>query len=367
MFRYLLAFILGIHGFFHMMGFAKAANPAGLAELTIPVSKGFGSLWMACAFLFIAAGGTYLSRKDWWWMLALAAVVLSQYLIICFWADARYGTFVNVVVLVAAVVGIGQWQFGQATRREVAALHDGLGQASVVVNAAMLEPLPVPVARWLERAGGIGRPLTRIAYLRQAGTLRTAPDGAWMPFSAEQWFAAERPGFVWRAEIAAGPGVHIAGRDSYRDAQGRMRIMVMSLYPMADATGPEIDQGAQVRVLAEIIWMPSAALRDYITWAPDGDRAATATMADGGRTVTARFEFDSNGDPIHVDAERYYTRDDGATLETWHIVIDPDSYGDFDGLRIPARAAVTWKLPAGDFTWYHVEIEHAEYNRAGGG
>lgn len=363
MLRFLFAFILGIHGFFHIMGFAKAANPSALQHLTHPVSKSYGSLWMVCAFMFVASAGTYVSRKDWWWMVGLAATVLSQLLIVRFWADAKFGTAVNALVLLAVVAGYGQWQFRQAARREVASLYEGIGSASVVVDGNMLKPLPPPVARWLERAGVVGQPLTRGARVRQYGEMRTAIDGNWMPVSAEQWFNAERPGFVWLAEVSAAPGFHIAGRDTFVNGKGRMLIKGMSVYPMADSTGPEIDQGAMVRFLAEILWMPSAALRDYIQWSATDAAGATATMTDGETAVSAVFVFDTNGDPANVTAQRYFAREGGATLETWHITIDPESYRSIQGIRVPCNATVSWKLPLGDFEWYRVTVDHVAFNR----
>ena len=365
MLKFFFAFALGVHGAIHMIGFAKAANPTSASALTLPVSKGFGSLWMACAFLFIAAAGTYLSRKDWWWMAALAGVLLSQYLVFCFWADARYGSLMNVVVALAVAAGIAHWQFRRAALHEVAALYEGAGRASVVVDETMLRPLPPVVARWLRRAGVAGQPLTRSTYIRQSGEMRTSPEGHWMPFAAEQWFNAGVPGFVWLADIAAAPGVHIAGRDTCMGGKGRMLIKAMSVYPIADATGPEVDQGALLRYLAEIIWFPSAALRDYITWEATGDAGATATLTLGGQTVTAEFAFNADGDPVSVSAARYYAQDGGATLERWHVALDPDSFADFQGVRLPARATVTWKLAAGDFEWYRVEVDSVARNQGG--
>lgn len=365
MLKFFFAFALGAHGAIHMIGFAKAANPASTSGLTLPVSKGFGSLWMACAFLFIAAAGTWLSRKDWWWIPALAGLILSQYLIVCFWADARYGSLVNVVVALAVVVGVLHWRFRRAALHEVAVLYTGAGSASVIVDEAMLRPLPPVVGAWLRQAGVVGQPLTRSAHLQQSGRMRTAPDGPWMNIVAEQWFNAERPGFVWLAEIAAAPCVHIAGRDTCLDGKGRMLIKAMSAWPIADATGTEIDQGALSRYLAEIIWFPSAALRDYIAWEATGPCSATATLRMGDQAIAAVFTFSAAGDPIAVSAERYYTQPSGASLEQWRVAIEPDSFADFQGLRIPARASVTWSLASGDFTWYHVEVDRVDYNLRG--
>jgi hypothetical protein len=52
-------------------------------------------------------------------------------------------------------------------------------------------------------------------------------------------------------------------------------------------------------------------------------------------------------------------RPEGAKLERW--VITTDETKDFGGFRIPARAAVTWRLKDGDNTWFRLVVESVEY------
>ena len=66
----------------------------------------------------------------------------------------------------------------------------------------------------------------------------------------------------------------IAGRDRYADGHGHMLIKLASLLTVADGAGPEIDQGTLLRYLGEIVWFPSAALRDYISWEAIDERSA---------------------------------------------------------------------------------------------
>ena len=62
---------------------------------------------------------------------------------------------------------------------------------------------------------------------------------------------------------------------------------------------------------------------------------------------------------VSFEAERYYYRKEGSTLERW--VIKADEYGEFEGIRIPVNLSVTWKLER-DFTWYRLEITEVKYN-----
>ena len=74
-----------------------------------------------------------------------------------------------------------------------------------------------------------------------------------------------------------------------------------------------------LRYLGEIVWVPSAALSDYITWEEMDSTTARATMSYGGITASGIFKFDENGDFVSFEADRYYYRKEGSTLEKWVI------------------------------------------------
>ena len=185
-----------------------------------------------------------------------------------------------------------------------------------------------------------------------------------MPVTAEQYFTVSSPGFLWLADVKAAPLVHLAGRDKYYQGKGHMLIKLFSVFAVANARGQEIDQGALLRYLAEIVWFPSAALQNYITWEQIDATAARATMRYGDISASGIFTFTPAGDFLSFEAKRYYDRKTGATLETWFVAVEGDSYKAFGGIRIPEKAAVTWKLATGDFTWFKVEIVDVIYNQA---
>ncbi len=84
---------------------------------------------------------------------------------------------------------------------------------------------------------------------------------------------------------------------------------------------------------------------------------AVATMRYGGISASGVFTFNAAGDVVSFSAKRYYDRKAGPTLEDWLVAVDPEGYRAFDGIRIPARSTVTWKLKEGDFTWFKLCIE----------
>lgn len=360
MLRFIFAFILVVHGLIHLMGFAKAFKLAEVPQLTGSFSKPVGMLWFVTALLFVASALFFFLKKDWWWMVAAPAVLLSQILIFTQWRDAKFGTLANVIALAGIVLAYGGWSFNTMVKSELSAFFPKEIVAKTVLTKEMLAPLPPVVQKWLERSGVVGKKLVAVAHLKQTGEMKTKPDGNWIPFEAEQWNTTDPPGFIWTTQIQAAPGMTLVGRDKYVDGRGNMLIKLLSLYPIADAKGPETDQGAMLRNLAEVCWFPSAALSDYIQWEQLDSLTAKATMTNGGITASGIFRFNADGDMVSFEAKRYYDRKEGATLEDW-LVANKD-YRDFDGIRVPYKSEITWKLKDGDFTWLQLEIAEIDYN-----
>lgn len=356
-----------MHGLLHLLGFAKAFLPAGIPQLAQPIARPTGVLWLLAALLLLATALSFLLKQAWWWMPALAALLLSQTLILLYWQEARFGTLANGLLLIAVLLGYGSWRFAAITRQELQAFTQApaSGSQAPLVTEQLLAKQPPLVQQWMRRAQVLGRPLIQRVYLTQQGRLRTSPAGKWMPFTAQQWFTTAPPAFLWIADVQAAPGLHLAGRDKYLDGRGAMTISLLSLFPVAEAQGPETDQGTLVRYLAETIWFPTAALRGHIQWQQlDADRAQ-ATMRYGGVSASAVFTFSPEGDVLRLEAKRYYSRQNSKpTREDWLITIDPASYRSFAGMRIPTRSTVTWRLQEGDFTWLRLTVTGIHYNQA---
>jgi len=97
--RLLFVLVIVIHGLIHLMGFAKAFGLAELPQLTLPISRPAGLLWLVAALLLLAAAAAWLLRPQWFVALAVTAVVVSQLVIVLSWSNARYGTVGNLVVI----------------------------------------------------------------------------------------------------------------------------------------------------------------------------------------------------------------------------------------------------------------------------
>lgn len=295
-------------------------------------------------------------------MPAVPAVLLSQLLIFLSWQDAKAGAIANIIIAVVVLIGFCQWRFTGRAQQEIKALLSSITPSQEIIDQSRIQSLPPVVQKWLQRSGIVGRQKIRQVHLRQIGNMRTAADGKWMKVTAEQWFNTERPGFIWLADVQAGFGLFLAGRDMFADGQGSMLIKLLALFTIVDARSREIDQGAMVRYLAETIWFPSAALEKYMQWTQIDSSTAQAVMNYNGLTVTGYLKFNEQGDVVSFSAQRYYDRKTGATLEEWLVTMDPQGYREYNGIRIPCKSSVTWKLKEGDYTWFHLEITEVTHN-----
>jgi len=102
-----------------------------------------------------------------------------------------------------------------------------------------------------------------------------------------------------------------------------------------------------------------ASVAANISFEPVDDSSARVTLADHGRTATGTLFFDTEGRVSDFVAERYRTP--GATSpETWSTPVT--GYGEFEGLRLPARGKAVYKPPGEDFEFIQVTIADVHYH-----
>ena len=105
-----LIFVL-LHGLVHLLGFVKGFGFKEVKELTIPISKPIGFLWLTATIIFLTYGILYLSNSKYVWFFGLVAVTISQILIIMFWKDAKFGAIPNVLILTVSIASFGYYNF----------------------------------------------------------------------------------------------------------------------------------------------------------------------------------------------------------------------------------------------------------------
>jgi hypothetical protein len=139
-----------------------------------------------------------------------------------------------------------------------------------------------------------------------------------------------------------------------------MLIKMLSLFPVVDAAGGELDQGSLMRYLNEMTWFPAAFFGPNIGWKAIDDESAEVTLSDGGKSVSGTMYFDAEGKPVNFVAKRYRMVGKSFALETWSTPFT--GFGEFEGLRLPVRGQGVWKLKEGDLVYVDLEIKDLHYD-----
>lgn len=254
----------------------------------------------------------------------------------------------------AGASAVGSRRFRDRYEREKAELLQRGRAAAPVRSASPAAELPPVVQRYLEVSGAAERPPLKVAILKQRGTLRTAADKPWIPFESEQVYAFEPPGFVWWAQAQVAPLVPMLARDKFVDGEGHMLIRLLGAFTVADGRGPEMDQGAGLRFWGEVVAFPETVRSPYVRWSPEGEHRARMTIEQGRLKMSAVIEFNGEGLPIGMHAERYRDVGGKSVLTPWsgHM----RDWKRVEGRLFPASWESVWHLPEGDFPAVRMEI-----------
>ena len=163
--RIVISIALLVHGLIHLMGFLKAwgipiaknFKVTSLIVLSANGLKTIGLLWLLCFVGLIASCIIFLLEKDWWWMVGAISLLLSQSMITLYWHDAKYGTVINVIILLPVLISYHQQRFSALITKETnTLLASQISTRATTVSPESIERLPYVVQRWLIRSGVIG-------------------------------------------------------------------------------------------------------------------------------------------------------------------------------------------------------------------
>jgi hypothetical protein len=357
--KWLFAGIVGLHGLIHLMGFAKAFGHADLPQLVQPISRAMGLLWLAAAVLTLGASAASLVwPRSWWWMGA-ACVVLSQFVIVSSWSDAKFGSVANVWLAAGAALSFATYGPGslhQEFDRE-AAKAIARGVSAPVLSEADLASVPDPVRRYVRLAGAVGQPRVGNFHATFTGRIRGGPKAAWMTFTGEQY------NFYGPAERlfildAASYGVPVVAFHRFQGASATMRVKVASVFPMVNASGPEMLRAETVTLFNDLcVFAPGALVDSAIRWREVDANHAVGRYARGGVEVEALLAFDEQGRLVDfVSDDRLADSADGKTFTPMRWSTPLRNYRTFGAVTVSASGAGRWH-PPGEEAYNYIELE----------
>lgn len=359
------AVVLLIHALIHLMGPASAWGLAELPQLTHPIGRGAAVAWLAATVLLVATVVALFAWPERWWMVGMAAVTISQAVIISSWSDAKAGTLVNAVLLVAVILAQRARAPGSLNalyREGVAAGLSPLAAARTLTEADVAG-LPPPVQRYLRVTGAIGAPRVRNFRVRFAGRIRSGPDARWMPFTAQQFSTVEPYSrrFLMDATMF---GVPIQALHTYAGAEARMQVKAASLVRLVDARGGELTATETVTLLNDLCLLaPGALVSPTVGWEEVDERTVIARLTNAGHTVRATLSFNGAGELVDFASDdRSRVSADGRSFTRTRWSTPLSGYRAFGAHRLAGRGEARWQTGDGSFAYVELEVLSVDYD-----
>ncbi|MES2523145.1 MAG: DUF6544 family protein [Gemmatimonadota bacterium] len=237
---------------------------------------------------------------------------------------------------------------------------EGIARTSPVtrVDRLRLQALPAPVQRYVEASGAAGSPGLRIAQVRQRGVLQADRQSRGIAFRSRQVYSMNPPAFTWLGSFSFAPGVRGWVRDRYIDGRGETLVKALSVIPLVNARGPEIDQGAALRFWGEVLAFPEIVTDPRLQWEAVGEREAVVHIFDRGEAYSARVGFSADGFYESFRTQRYRDERGAGVLTDWSGRMS--AWTQFDGRWFPSRWTSVWHLEDGDLDAVTMDVEAVE-------
>ena len=369
--RWTVVAVLVGHGLIHFLGVVKGFGWAEVSQLRQPIGAWSAVLWLVAGLLVLTAGVLVAAgAPTWWWILAIAGAVASQAAIMTSWSDAKFGTAVNLFLLLAALYGfasLGPTSFHvQWSEQAAQAVADTQPTSRALVTEQDLAGLPEPVAAYVRRSGAVGRPRVTNMFADVHGRIRSGPGEAWMPFTGKQlntYGPRPRRVFIMGATRS---GLPVTVMHSFKDTTATMRAKVLSLFTVVDASGPEMDRGETVTVFNDLVVLAPAAIVDApVQWTTLDAHHVRGRFFDGDQSVSAELTFDARHDLVNfVSDDRARAAPDGRSFTPQRWSTPLSGYREANGRRVLAAGEARWHAPQpeGQFTYVELHLDDITYN-----
>ena len=357
--RILFLLLLSLHGIIHVLGFLKAFQISNVEQLTLPISKTWGILWGITFLLFVSATIFYAFKLPTWWIAALAAVLVSQVLIINFWQDAKFGTVANLIILLVTIVGYANWNFEKSFHKDVQIgllRTDKIGDEIFVTKD--LQHLPAPVQKYLNYVGVVGKPKVKNVSITFEGEMRGKNED-WFKFTSEQYNFMEEPTrlFFMKANVKRLPtnGYHV-----YQGESAGMYIKIFSLFPVVTQEGKDLFKAETVTFFNDLcLFAPAALIDERIRWEAIDDFSAKAFFTNRGVTISATLYFNKKGELTNFISD---DRTDVSDMEAYRFSTPTFAYKNVNGFNLCSGGEAIWHYPDGEFVYGKLRLKQVEYN-----
>lgn len=347
-----------MHGLIHQIGFFAAFSKKVQSRLGFRFSKPIGGLWLTTSILFLIATIAILTQSNISNYFVLFVILLSQGLIFFAWRQTRFGTLINMLILLLILPNIFYQYSSTQIQEEVKSL---LTTPKPIVASGDSTHLPLPIQKFIKRSLGKESTPSPLIYLRQKLQMKLdTAQTEWYTAQAQQFFNTETASFHWSVNMHMLPGVSVMGTDVLHTSNAQLKMKLFGLIPVANVkNNRKVNIAAQQRYLAEMIWFPHAFKQTSLNWVQPSKNEIKASFKSDS-LINGTFYFNNDGTFKAFKTMRYKDANKDAILYPW--IIECIETGSVNHIQIPKKLQVSWVLNGKKWTWLKVEVTHIKYN-----
>jgi hypothetical protein len=235
---------------------------------------------------------------------------------------------------------------------------------SAVLTEEDIAHLPMPVQKYISKAGAIGKPCVNSVHAIFDATLYKAPGSPAMSGPAHQIDIVDPPRRLFFMQTRM-YGLPVEVLHDYYGDKATMQVRLARLFNLVNLSNPELSKAETVTVLNDLAaYAPSALARPQFTWTAIDDGQAAVKFRNGLHVVGATLKFNSEGDLID-----FYSSDRGELQKDGTLMLLPWStplseYRDFQGRRAPTKGEAVYHRPDGPFAYGRFSLTSLRFNEA---
>jgi len=230
------------------------------------------------------------------------------------------------------------------------------------ITQSDLQHLPLIVKKYLEYCGWVGKDKLFNVRIKFGGRIRSGSADNWMTFSSEQYNFFDIPTRIFYIK-ASKMGIPVNGIHLYKDEKAIMVIKLAGLFTVADARGPEMNQGETVTVFNDMCCMAPATLIDKnIQWEILDSLTVKARYTNGNITISATLIFNERGELVNFISHDRFETSAGKIYKNYPWSTPVKEYTDFNGIRVVSSASTIYHRPETDFCYGEFIMKEIEYN-----
>ncbi|WP_395050603.1 DUF6544 family protein [Flavobacterium sp.] len=349
-----------VHGLIHLLGFVKAFGLSEVKQLTQTISIPFGVIWLLAFIFFVITAIMFTLNNSYWWFFGFVALVTSQVLIIFFWHVAKFGTVVNVIILIGSIIGFGTWSYYNKYQNDV---KTALQQKEYFRNSELTETdiqhLPEPVKKYLRYTGSIGKPKVNNFKIEFTGKIRKDEQSEWMPFNCEQYNFMETPTRLFFMK-AIMKGLPIGGYHFFKNGIAIMDIRLFSLFKVQYQDGAEMNLSETVTFFNDMcVVAPPTLIDKRIKWLEIGSNKVKASFTNNNITVFAWLYFNDKGELINFISDDRYA---GVTGKQFPWATPLKDYQEINGYKLMGNAETIYSYADRDLVYGTFKLIKIKYN-----